>query len=169
MGHKIKYGAKIFLKINFFPYLPTHFFGGHVTGNQHIIYFGPTVLTYHLNLKMIHGSRLSAVKSYSGHYKNIYKTFQTNLLSTSYKQIGGGGQKGMLSPPPPPPQEMDYDHSFYSIYCFLWLGTLWLYFPLPPSPPPPPPPAKSYQHFSFSILFFLGGGGVVSSKLALNH
>ena len=27
MGHKIKYGAKIFLKINFFPYLPTHFWG----------------------------------------------------------------------------------------------------------------------------------------------
>ena len=27
MGHKIKYGAKFFLKIKFFPYLPTHFFG----------------------------------------------------------------------------------------------------------------------------------------------
>ena len=27
MGHKIKYGAKFFLKINFFPYLPTHFWG----------------------------------------------------------------------------------------------------------------------------------------------
>ena len=40
MGHKIKYGAKFFLKIKYFPYLPTHFFGGHVTGNQHIIYFG---------------------------------------------------------------------------------------------------------------------------------
>ena len=40
MGHKIKYGAKFFLKIKFFPYLPTHFFWGHVTGNQHIIYFG---------------------------------------------------------------------------------------------------------------------------------
>ena len=38
MGHKIKYGANIFLKIIFFPYLPTHFW--HVTGNQHIIYFG---------------------------------------------------------------------------------------------------------------------------------
>ena len=40
MGHKIKYGAKFFLKIKYFPYLPTHFLGGHVTGNQHIIYFG---------------------------------------------------------------------------------------------------------------------------------
>ena len=27
MGHKIKYGANFFLKINFFPYLPTHFWG----------------------------------------------------------------------------------------------------------------------------------------------
>ena len=42
MGHKIKYGAKFFLKMKYFPYLPTHFLGGHVTGNQHIIYFGLT-------------------------------------------------------------------------------------------------------------------------------
>ena len=42
MGHKIKYGAKFFLKIKYFPYLPTHFLGGHVTGNQHIIHFGLT-------------------------------------------------------------------------------------------------------------------------------
>ena len=27
MGHKIKYGAKFFLKIKIFPYLPTHFWG----------------------------------------------------------------------------------------------------------------------------------------------
>ena len=54
MGHKIKYGAKFFLKIKFFPYLPTHFFGGHVTGNQHIIYFG---LTGTLQGKTIHMSR----------------------------------------------------------------------------------------------------------------
>ena len=44
MSHKIKYGATFFLKIIFFPYLPTHCLGGHVTGNQHIIYFGPILI-----------------------------------------------------------------------------------------------------------------------------
>ena len=39
MGHKIKYGAKFFLKIIFFPYLPTHFWGV-MLPETNIIYFG---------------------------------------------------------------------------------------------------------------------------------
>ena len=69
MGHKIKYGAKFFLKIKYFPYLPTHFLGGHVTGNQHIIYFGLTsggkILFKHVQLVKLAKKKMSSVPRYN--------------------------------------------------------------------------------------------------------
>ena len=84
MGHKIKYGAKFFLKIKYFPYLPTHFFGGHVTGNQHIIYFGLACCQY---FSSIHFCRypLPPPPPPTHTHKMLSKFWQGCMMTTGYQ------------------------------------------------------------------------------------